>query len=104
MTSVTAHALDASLGAPPTGVTLTLLAAGNPAVAQGVPHDDGRVPDLGPETLDSGVYRITFGTGEYFARRNVETFYPSITVDFKVDANQKHYHVPLLLSPFAYST
>ncbi|HIW45675.1 MAG TPA: hydroxyisourate hydrolase [Candidatus Yaniella excrementigallinarum] len=104
MSFVTAHVLDASLGTPATGVTITLLAADNTEIAQAVTNDDGRVPDLGPETLDSGVYRITFGTGEYFARRNVETFYPSITVDFKVDANQKHYHVPLLLSPFAYST
>src|SRR5699024_7015211 len=82
-------------GTPATGVTITLLAADNTEIAQAVTNDDGRVPDLGPETLDSGVYRITFGTGEYFARRNVETFYPSITVDFKVDANQKHYNVQL---------
>lgn len=104
MSFVTAHVLDASLGSPASGVTVTLLHSDNTEIAQAITNADGRVPELGPETLDSGVYRITFGTGEYFAARNVEIFYPSITVDFTVDAEQEHYHIPLLLSPFAYST
>lgn len=104
MSFVTAHVLDASTGTPATGVNITLLTADNTEIAQAVTNEDGRVPNLGPQTLESGAYRITFGTGDYFASRNVETFYPSITVDFAVDANQNHYHVPLLLSPFAYST
>lgn len=104
MSFVTAHVLDASLGTPAAGVTITLRDSDDTEIAQAVTNDDGRVPDLGPETLESGVYRITFGAGDYFASRNVETFYPSITIDFKVDAGEKHYHVPLLLSPFAYST
>lgn len=104
MSFVTAHVLDASLGRPAAGVTITLLQADGTEIAQAVTNDDGRVPELGPETLESGVYRITFGTGDYFGGRGVETFYPSVTVDFTVDAGQKHYHIPLLLSPFAYST
>lgn len=104
MSFVTAHILDASLGTPATGVSVTLQHGDGTEIAHAVTNDDGRVPDLGPETLESGTYRITFGTGDYFASRNVETFYPSVTVDFTVDAGQKHYHVPLLLSPFAYST
>ena len=67
-------------------------------------NDDGRVPELGPETLDPGDYRITFGTGEYFAGRNQATFYPRVVVEFTVAQGQQHYHVPLLLSPFAFST
>jgi len=104
MSLVTAHVLDASLGTPAPGVTITLLGDDNTEIAQAVTNEDGRVPQLGPLTLESGVYRITFGTGEYFANRNVETFYPSVVVDFTVDSGQKHYHIPLLLSPFAYST
>lgn len=104
MSFVTAHVLDASLGTPAAGITISLQHSDGAEIAQAVTNDDGRVPDLGPETLESGIYRITFGTGDYFASRNVETFYPSVTIDFTVDADQKHYHVPLLLSPFAYST
>lgn len=104
MSFITAHVLDASLGSPAAGIAVALQDSGGAEIAQAVTNDDGRVPELGPETLESGIYRITFGTGDYFASRNVETFYPSVTIDFNVDAGQKHYHVPLLLSPFAYST
>jgi 5-hydroxyisourate hydrolase len=68
---------------------------------------DGRLA-LGPERLPAGDYMLTFLTGEYFAARSVPTFYPHITVTFSVevadDGSSRHYHVPLLLSPFAYST
>ncbi|WP_022870480.1 hydroxyisourate hydrolase [Yaniella halotolerans] len=104
MSFVTAHILDASLGTPAPGVTITLQRDDNTEIAQAVTNADGRVPELGPETLEAGVYRITFGTGEYFSSRNVETFYPSVIVNFTVEPGQKHYHIPLLLSPFAYST
>lgn len=104
MSFVTAHVLDASRGAPAAGITISLQHSNGTEIARAVTDNDGRVPELGPETLESGIYRITFGAGDYFASQNVETFYPSITIDFKVDARQKHYHVPLLLSPFAYST
>lgn len=112
---VTAHVLDASTGTPARGVSVTLSSADSakgpgdqPAatdvIAEAVTDDDGRVSSLGPEQLASGVYRITFGTGDYFAARGQETFYPQVQVDFRVDEAQAHYHVPLLLSPFAYST
>lgn len=104
MSFVTAHVLDASLGRPAEGVSVTLQQADGTEIAQVVTNEDGRVPELGPETLESGTYRITFGTGDYFGSRNVECFYPSVTVDFTVNAGQNHYHIPLLLSPFAYST
>lgn len=112
---VTAHVLDASTGTPARGVSVTLSSADSakgpgdqPAatdvIAEAVTDDDGRVSSLGPEQLASGVYRITFGTGDYFAGRGQDTFYPQVQVDFRVDEAQAHYHVPLLLSPFAYST
>lgn len=104
MSFVTAHVLDATAGTPARGVTVVLSDAQDQMVAEAVTDDDGRVTDLGPETLGSGHYRITFGTGEYFAARESATFYPFVRVDFVVDEQQAHYHVPLLLSPFAYST
>ena len=104
MSFITAHILDASQGRPAAGVSVRLLGADGAAIADSITNDDGRVPELGPETLDAGDYRIVFDTGDYFAARGVETLYPTVTVDFRVQAGQKHYHIPLLLSPFAYST
>lgn len=71
-------------------------------IASGRTDDDGRLA-LGPDTLPDGDYTVAFATGAYFARHEVATFYPSVTVTFTV-AGLPHYHVPLLLSPFAYST
>ena len=104
MSYVTAHVLDSVAGTPARGVTVVLETAGGEPVATAVTDDDGRVPELGPETLESGDYRITFRTGEHFAGRNQPTFYPYVTVTFTVQARERHYHVPLLLSPFAFST
>lgn len=101
---VTAHVLDASTGTPARGVAVTLSAADDAVIAEAVTDDDGRVSELGPPRLSSGVYQIVFGTGDYFAGRGQETFYPQVQVRFQVDETQAHYHVPLLLSPFAYST
>ena len=63
---------------------------------------DGRLRLSGK--MPPGVYRITFRTGDYFAAQGVETFYPRVVVVFEVTSATEHYHVPLLLSPFAYST
>lgn len=117
MTShLTTHVLDAATGGPAVGVGVVLTAASGESFIAEAPgavlaHDetdaDGRL-SLGPETLPAGDYTLTFLTGEYFAAREVPTFYPFITVNFSVEATAdgttKHYHVPLLLSPFAYST
>jgi 5-hydroxyisourate hydrolase len=104
MSYVTAHVLDSVTGTPARGMTVALEAADGTSIATAETNDDGRVPDLGPETLESGDYRITFATGEYFAGRDQPTFYPLVTVNFTVQAEEAHYHVPLLLSPFAFST
>lgn len=104
MSYVTAHVLDATAGTPASGVGVTLLTGEGAAIATAVTDDDGRVRELGPDQLDGGDYRIEFGTGAYFAGRSTATFYPRVVVDFTVLAGQAHYHVPLLLSPFAYST
>jgi 5-hydroxyisourate hydrolase len=104
MSYVTAHVLDATAGIPAQDVAVTLLAADAQVIATATTNADGRVPELGPELLDAADYRIEFGTGAYFAARGQATFYPRVVVDFTVVAGQAHYHVPLLLSPFAYST
>ncbi len=106
MSQVTTHVLDSVAGTPATGIAVTLLrrgAEGWEPVAQGLTNEDGRVPELGPEALDKGVYQVRFETGVYFAKKHVETFYPEVEIAFSV-TDASHYHVPLLLSPFAYST
>lgn len=103
---ITTHVLDSATGRPAAGVDVLLEGRKEQwvEVARGTTNDDGRIGDLGPETLPSGTYRITFDTGTYFARTNTQTFYPEVTITFVIDENEKHYHVPILLSPFAFST
>ena len=104
MSHISAHVLDATAGTPAAGVAITLLVAQGEVIATATTDADGRVPDLGPDLLDAGDHRIEFDTGAYFGARGQATFYPRVVVDFTVVAGQAHYHVPLLLSPFAYST
>jgi 5-hydroxyisourate hydrolase len=104
---LTTHVLDAATGSPAPGVAVALATASGAPVAEATTDADGRA-GLGPEQLSAGVYALTFATGAYFAAHGVDTFYPSVTVTFSVevadDGTSRHYHVPLLLSPFAYST
>jgi len=112
MTShLTTHVLDAASGTPAENLVVSLaqhLPGGSTAgIAQGFTDADGRL-ELGPDRLEPGMYALTFGTGAWFADRGIPTFYPLVTVTFTVevaaDGTSRHYHVPLLLSPFAYST
>ncbi len=104
MSFVTTHVLDGSRGVPASGVTVRMTDAEFAVVAEGVTDADGRVPSFGPDTLPNGTYHVTFATGDYFAALGVPTFYPSVTITVAIDSGAAHYHVPLLLSPFAYST
>lgn len=108
MTShITTHVLDAVRGTPAVGLGLTLArhdAEGSTQIATGVTDSDGRARDLGPPALEPGTYRLIFATGEYFAAQQRPAFYPQVTIDFVVEDSQQHYHVPILLSPYAYST
>ena len=107
MSHLTTHVLDAATGVPAAGVAVELADESGLPVADGVTDADGRA-SLGPELLPAGQYTIAFRTGAYFAARGVDTFYPFVTVTFIVeiadDGTSGHYHVPLLLSPFGYST
>lgn len=106
MSHLTTHVLDAVTGTPAAGVAVTVSARdgdGWGPLASGVTDADGRIGDLGPDRLAPGEYQVRFDTGMYFSRRDVESFYPEVTITFTV-TDGEHYHVPLLLSPFAYST
>ncbi len=103
MTHLTTHVLDAATGRPAVGIEVELADPRGLPVGAGVTDADGRAA-IGPDALTPGDYTLAFRTGAYFAARDVETFYPLVTVTFTVDASGRHLHVPLLLSPFAYST
>jgi len=107
--SISTHVLDTSRGRPAAGVAVRLeifMASGQwQLVGEGVTSDDGRVSDLLKQTpVAAGKYRLTFATGDYFACQGTAAFYPQVVVEFMVAATQEHFHVPLLLSPFGYST
>ncbi len=110
MSPITTHVLDTSRGQPAAGVpiTLSMLPEGDGAaraMGSGITDADGRLRVLLPDgDLDPGVYRLTFDTCHYFRALGVANFYPEVAVTFQVRAAGEHYHVPLLLSPFGYST
>ncbi|MCO4239352.1 hydroxyisourate hydrolase [Pseudarthrobacter sp. MDT3-28] len=104
---VTTHVLDTGSGKPAAEVPVTLHALDGERwvqIAEGATDADGRIKQLGPDRLPSGTYRLAFDTGKYFAASGTETFFPEVTLTFGVVESEPHYHVPLLLSPFAYST
>ena len=108
MSQLTTHILDTTLGRPAAGVAIALHEpAGNDwrELARGTTNADGRLPDLLPlgQRLAPGVYKLRFATGEYFERTGTPHFYPFVEICFTV-ADEAHYHVPLLLNPFGYST
>lgn len=103
MSHVTTHVLDSSVGRPAVGVAVELQDHSGQTLATSVTDTDGRVTALGPDSLEPGPYRLVFATAPYFEATGTPTFYPRVTLDFTV-ADAAHYHVPLLLSPFAYST
>lgn len=99
MAGITTHILDTAAGRPAAGVRVTLSRA-DEVLFEGVTDDDGRAKILAPERVERGVYRVTFATGDY----HPEGFFPEATITFRVEDVTQHYHVPLLLSPFGYST
>jgi 5-hydroxyisourate hydrolase len=101
--SLSTHVLNAVTGTPAVAVLVTLTDAGGTALASGRTDDDGRIASLGGQ-LSEGLYRICFDTGGYFAAAGITTFYPEVTVAFEITDAGAHHHVPLLLSPYSYST
>jgi 5-hydroxyisourate hydrolase len=109
MSLVTTHVLDTARGCPASGVRIALDAwQGDDwqPIAAADTDADGRVRTLldGTTPLAPGVYRLTFETAPYFAARNITAFYPYVVVVFRTEPGHAHYHVPLLISPFGYTT
>jgi 5-hydroxyisourate hydrolase len=108
--TLSTHVLDATTGRPAAGVQVLLERSGDGGwlvADQGQTDADGRLrlaDDTGSAEFEPGVYRIAFATGAYFRARGVASFYPEVTITFEMTGRDEHYHVPLLLSPFAYST
>lgn len=110
MSRITTHVLDLSTGAPAAGIAVTL------AIMRGADQwevlstrktdRDGRIRDFLPDShsLQTGTYRLTFDTIPYSETRQTASFFPSVQIAFAIADPNSHYHVPLLLSPFGYST
>jgi len=109
MSGITTHVLDTSRGRPAEGVPVTLeveVVGGWELIGKGTTNADGRISELVSTeiSLAAGVYRLIFDTTKYFASRQVQGFYPQVTIVFRIEDPAQHHHVPLLLSPFGYST
>jgi 5-hydroxyisourate hydrolase len=108
MSQVTTHILNTSQGKPALGVIIILYQGGNDEwteMARGVTDSDGRISDLLKDDviLRQGIYKMRFETKDYFDKARVKTFYPYVEIIFEIDSDE-HYHVPLLLNPYGYST
>ncbi len=109
MSAITTHVLDTSRGLPAAGIAVTLEVRDGSAwrsVGSGLTDADGRARALVPaaQALRAGVYCLTFATGPWFAAQGTSAFYPEVRITFEVTDAAQHHHVPLLLSPFGYST
>ena len=100
---LTTHVLDTARGRPAAGVAVTLL-AGEEVVAEAVTDGDGRAALVAPGDLEAGVYELRFAVGGYFGEGGDPPFLDVVPVRFGVSAPGEHHHVPLLVSPWAYST
>lgn len=108
MSQLTTHILDTTVGKPAAGVAITLfqqLNDGWKEKAGGITNADGRIPGLLPadEQMEYGVYKMVFHVKPYFDAKSVKSFYPVIEIIFEISSGD-HYHVPLLLNPYGYST
>jgi 5-hydroxyisourate hydrolase len=110
---ISTHILDTSRGRPADKVQVTLermIEGRFQSVGAYTTNEDGRVRSLLSDAeisdgrVPTGVYRATFHIADYFQRRGQACFYPSVSITFSVEAAEEHYHVPLLISPFGYST
>jgi len=111
MSAITTHVLDTARGRPATGVAVVLEQrdAGREEwtpIGRGETDADGRLRSLLPDSarLEPGQYRLIFDTRRYFDAQSVRSLYPMIIVVFEAVAGESHYHVPLLLGPFGYTT
>ena len=108
MSQITTHILDTTRGKPAAGITIVLYRGENDEwteIARGTTNNDGRIPDLLSKNvlLEIGIYKMRFETKDYFDKDRIPTFYPYVEIIFDLQSTD-HYHIPLLLNPFGYST
>jgi len=108
MTPITTHVLDTSIGRPAAEILVQLFRIDGDQpllIAASITDQDGRASELGSEwELLRGRYRLHFEVASYFSAQGKPTFYPEVVIDFLIDDAHFHYHIPLLISPFGYST
>ena len=108
MNSITTHVLDTALGRPAAGIPVQLFRLSDGSLpellGEEATNSDGRARSLLQSALTAGEYRITFAVQAYFAASNRACFYTTVQIDFRVTNPSEHHHVPLLISPFGYST
>jgi 5-hydroxyisourate hydrolase len=110
MSPITTHVLDTSRGLPAAGVRVALDRQTGPEswteLASGVTNADGRLVDLAENAANwtAGIYRLRFATAVYFHSLGVRCFFPEVQILFQVDDSRGHLHIPLLLSPYGYTT
>ena len=107
MSRITTHVLDTARGLPAAGMPITLqVRVGNEwrTLGRGKTDADGRARELCHGDIEAGSYRLIFDTAAYFESTDVEGFFPVAQIEFDVREPGRHHHVPLLLSPFGYST
>ena len=108
MSQITTHILDTTRGKPAPDVTVILYQGGNDEwneIARNKTNNDGRIADLLANNvfLQHGIYKLRFETKDYFDLHKIPTFYPYVEIVFDIESNE-HFHIPLLLNPFGYST
>ena len=107
MTKLTTHILDTSKGKPAEDITIILYSGGNDEwkeMSRTKTNEDGRVQGaVNKAGLQQGIYKLRFETKDYFDKDTIPTFYPYVEIVFEI-GTEEHYHVPLLLNPFGYST
>ncbi len=108
MSQLTTHILDTTKGKPAPGIHIILYNHKKEEwieITKGVTNSDGRIPDLLKKgvVMELGMYKLRFETQGYFSKQSIQTFYPFVEITFQV-TTEEHYHVPLLLTPFGYST
>lgn len=104
---MTTHVLDTARGRPAADVPVVLEHVGpdgSRRIAEARTGADGRVGELGPSELAPGTYRLVFDTAAYAAALGEDAFFPTVTITFVITDGQEHYHVPLLLSQYGYTT
>jgi len=101
---ISTHILDTHLGKPATDVVVRLFAEDGRLIREAKTNADGRVSDFGMTEFKVGAYSLEFFTSAYFEGLGLETFFPKAVIHFYVKDASQHFHIPLLISPFAYST